>query len=156
MFPSEHSLYFLSNLGRKIDFAVTASFYPKLAVTTYLICCISVICSSLRDGILVIKQSICNITLPVCISFPNSLGSKYVQQIAFGNINKDCHSELYLLCWQTEKKHTFTIGALYYSENSGLCVGTGISISTTVYLRLLLFAAICLFNGKWCRQRETR
>lgn len=52
---------------------------------------------------------ICNITLSVCISFPNSLGGKYVQQIAFGNINKDCHSRLHLQDWQTEKEHTFSL-----------------------------------------------
>lgn len=65
---------------------------------------------------------ICNITLPVCIPFPNSSGNKYVQQIAFGNINKDCHSGLHLQYGQTEKKHTFSLGDLYYVQNSGLSV----------------------------------
>lgn len=37
--------------------------------------------------------------------FNITLGTKYVQQIAIGNINKDCHRGLDLQYWQKAKKH---------------------------------------------------
>lgn len=37
--------------------------------------------------------------------FNNTLGTKYIQQIAIGNINKDCHRGLDLQYWQKAKKH---------------------------------------------------
>lgn len=108
MFPSD--IMYISSLiqGQKLIYL-----NPKPDVTTYLICCISVICSfpeRLHSGN---QTVICNIAVPVCISLPNLLGSKYVQQIAFGNINKDCHCGLHLQCRQTGKKHTFSLCAPY-------------------------------------------
>lgn len=38
-----------------------------------------------------------------------TLGTEYVQQIAFGKINKDCHCGLNLQYWQTEKQRTSTL-----------------------------------------------
>lgn len=91
MFQSKHSLYVLSNPGTKIDLLE-----PK-ACCNYIFDLLYISDLFFPEGLHSGNQTaICNITLPVCISFPNSLGNKYVQQIAFGNINKDCHSGLHL------------------------------------------------------------
>lgn len=68
------------------------------------------------------QRAICNIML----------GTKYVQQIAIGNINKDCHCGLDLQYWQKAKKHIFRLDAFNHLQYADLLVKINMKNAITV------------------------